>query len=268
MTIRREDAERLAEEIMETYGKELGESRGNFCEALMDPDKDDPPMFIDYDAGDLASAAPVMSFEEWKQQQAEKALEDAPEEALEEATEDVTIDSKVIGKCRGSRKILRRILILAATLILVLGLAVVAAEGVKLKKSTLHMEQDTGESTRIIDVDNAEFDVEDFRVTYVPEEYELVEDQIISGNLRWISYQVNEIEGIHVHIAKTDLFGANVDNERADREEVLVNDKQAYVFYDGDRNFIVWQMGDCTLDVTASLSREELIAIASHIYVN
>lgn len=264
MTIRREDAERLAEEIMETYGKELGESRSNFCEALMDPDKDDPPMFIDYDAGDLASAAPVMSFEEWKQQQAEKALE----EALEEAPEDVTIDSKVIESGRGSKRMLRRILILAATLILVLGLAVVAAEGVKLKKSTLHMEQDTGESTRIIDVDNAEFDVEDFRVTYVPEGYELVEDMVVGGNMKLFEYHSDERGGIQIHISKTNTFGANVDNERSGREEVLINDNQAYMFYDDKTGFVIWQIGDCTLDVSGRISQEELIEIASHIYVD
>lgn len=237
--VNREEAERLAEEFMMAFGKELGENRADFCEALMDPDREDPPMFVEDDGWNDE----VMDFAAWKKAQEEKAAH------------------------KGRKNKLRRIVILAAVVTLVMGLAMVAAEGVKLKKSTMTMQETPNESTKLIDEDKAKYDVSDFRVTYVPEGYELVEDRIISETTRRIIYQKDTGEGFKVHIIKTAKYGANVDNERAGREEVLVNDKQAYVFYDEEAGFIIWQVGDCTLDVFARLSKEELIEIAKQIYV-
>ena len=228
----REEAERLADEIMAAFGKELGEARADFCEALMDP------------------AEEVMSFAEWKKMQS----------GTDRETAEV--------RPAGGRRRMRRVVILAAVLILVMALAMVAAEGVKLKKSTLYMKDDVGESTRIIDISKAEFDVENFVVSYVPEGYELVEDEVVSKGVRKIKYEDAQSRGIKIHITKTSVFGANVDNEKAGSTEVLVNDKQAYIFYDDKTGFIVWQMGDCTIDVSARLGEEELIQLANKIYVD
>ena len=47
----------------------------------------------------------------------------------------------------------------------------------------------------------------------------------------------------------------------------MVNDNQAYLFDDGATRLIVWQMGDCTIDITADISEEELVMIARQIFI-
>ncbi|MBR3786679.1 MAG: DUF4367 domain-containing protein [Firmicutes bacterium] len=268
MMHKEKDAERMAEEIMQAFGKKLGEARADYCEALMDPDREDPPLFtederlmtidpdleawlagFDEDCGDgannLPPAAEILDFSQWKQ---------------------IQVDKEKIHKRRNGK--LRRVLILAAVLILMMSLVLAAAEGVKLKRSSMYMSEDAGNSTRIIDMDKAEFDVEDFNVTYVPEGYELVEDVVYNTFTRKLIFAKSKEERFQVIIAKTDNYGANVDNEKAGRKEVLVNDKQAYVFEDSNTGFILWQMGDCTLDIVGRLSEEELVEIASHVFVD
>jgi len=270
------DAERFADELLMAWGKELGEARASFCEALMDPNQPDPPMFIDETKRGFVQKGKTSAWDDWDDDWEEESYDDADDsgddwdlppaaKGLELLEGDRVSD---IPRHHGSRRVLRRVLILAATLILMLGLVMVAAEGVKLKKSSLHMEEYTGESTRIIDISKAELDVEDFNVTYVPEGYELVEDVLIGEYARMIKYQDKNDDVIKIHISKTDKFGTNVDNETTGRIEVLVNDKQAHLFDDGKTSFIVWQIGDCTLDITADISEEELVKIANHIFVN
>ncbi len=306
------EAERLADELLMAFGKELGQAREDYCAALMDPDRPDPPVFIDeekerhlqelrakhdwdlnwddvddldedllealdsLDEPDLTTAAETAKecgWEEWKNGDRGRWTEFG-EELHAGTWEPGITEWNGIEKMTerphkgGSHRRLRRALILAATLILVMGLAMVVAEGVKLKQSTMHMRETAGESTKITDIEKTKFNVEDFRVTYVPEGYELVEDVVVNEFIRKIKYENREDEGIKIHIAKTKQFGANVDNESVGRIEVLVNDNQAYLFDDGDASFIVWQIGDCTVDVKARLSEEELKQIASHIYVN
>lgn len=224
-------AERKAEELLMALGKELGESRAAFGEALMDENQPDPPMF--------------MTKEEW--------YADRP--MVVEYRE-----PRTTGK-------LRRVLILAAVLIFVMGIAVVSSDGVKLKKSTVHMEEKPAESTRIIDDTKKLYDLEDFQVGYVPEGYEQTEDHVSGDMLRLIEYYHGDVDKISIHIVKTDHYGLNIDNETAKREEVLVNDKQAYLFQDEKKSILVWQMGDCTIDLEGKLSRDELLSIAKNIYV-
>lgn len=224
-------AEEKAEELLMALGKELGERRAAFGEALMDDEQPDPPMF--------------MSKEAW--------FEGRPQ-------------PKEHRSCRITRK-KRRALILAAVLILVMGMAVVSSDGVKLNKSTVHMEETPEESTRIIDDTKKMYDLEDFQVGYVPEGYEVEFDELHGEFMRKIGYHDAEDNNIRIHIAKTDHYGFNVDNESAEREEVLVNDKQAYLFKDEKRIYLVWQLGDCTLDISGKISEEELISTAKHIFV-
>lgn len=224
-------AEEKAEELLMALGKELGERRAAFGEALMDDEQPDPPMF--------------MSKEAW--------FEGRPQ-------------PKEHRSCRITRK-KRRALILAAVLILVMGMAVVSSDGVKLNKSTVHMEENPEESTRIIDDTKKMYDLEDFQAGYVPEGYEVEFDEVHGEIMREIGYLDADGNYLAIHIIKTDHYEFNVDNESADREEVLVNDKQAYLFKDDITSTVVWQIGDCTIDVMARLSKEELIEIAKNIYV-
>ncbi len=224
-------AEQKAEELLMALGKELGERRVAFGEALMDEKQPDPPMF--------------MSKEEW--------FEGRPQPENHHR-------SRITGKRR-------RALILAAVLILVMGMAVVSSDGVKLNKSTVHMEENPEESTMIIDSTMAVYDLEDFQVGYVPEGYELEYDEIQGDFLREITHYDKDGNYLVIHIIKTDHYGSNIDNESAEREEVLVNDKQAYLFRDDKKTILVWQMGDCTLDISGKIPKEELISVAKHIFV-
>ena len=223
--------EEKAEELLMALGKELGESRAAFGEALLDENQPDPPMF--------------MTKEEWYAGQ--------------------SMDVEYQGR-RTTGK-LRRVLILAAVLIFVMGIAVVSSDGVKLKKSTVHMEENPAESTRIIDDTKRLYDLEDFQVGYVPEGYEQTEDHVSRDILRLIEYSHGDVNRIRIYIVKTEHYGFNIDNETAEREEMLVNDKQAYLFQDGEKSILVWQMGDCTIDLEGTLSKDELISVAKHIYV-
>lgn len=263
------DAEQTAEALLEALGKELGEARANFCEALMDPDQEDPPMFTDEGYWKFIDEYEVEDFESWKAARDGQAVSEprADEEAEAKEAEFKPVATDKV-RCGSGKRRRHLVLILVAVLILVLGVFAVAADGIKLKKCTLYMENDTGQSTRIVDIDKAEFDVEDFRVTYVPEGHELVEDEAFGDVSRMIKYEGENGDGIQIHIAKTEHFGANIDNETVNRNEVLINDKQAYLFVEKNKKILVWQMGDCTIDISARLSEEELIQIASHIFVD
>ncbi len=261
------DAERLADEIMMAFGKELGEARINFCEALMDPDREDPPMFVEEEDWNFRAGDEKAAGDNWDDDW-DDGWDLPPAAEKFENTEWKPIPVVTSRGGGRSKRRMRRALIVAAVLILIMGLALVAAEGVKLKKSTMHMRETTGESTKLTDIEKTKFDVDDFVVTYVPEGYELVEDVVVSDNIRKIRYDNDENDGIEIYIVKTAKYGANVDNEATKRVEVLVNDKQAYLFDDGKASFLIWQMGDCTVDIKGKIPEEELKQIAKYIFVN
>lgn len=247
------DAEQKAEELLMALGQELGRSRGEFGTALMDESKTDPPMLLE----DFDWEEDYANVYRWE-------LEDVfGEDELEEKLEEEIKDS--LKKSFKKRRVCRSF-ILTATLILVMGLMLVVAEGVKVKESTLYTEE-TEKSTRIIDQSKAIYDPADFYVSYVPEGYELVEDTVASGLVRLLGYSSNSGDDLRIHVTKTDQYGADVDNERGDMEPVHVNDKEAYLFRRNDTQFVVWQIGDCTVDVSGSLPREELLSVAASIYV-
>lgn len=229
------DAEQKAEELLMALGRELGESRVAFGEALMDEAKDDPPMFT---------------------------VQTPPHVLLEEGT-----DMELAARSKKSSRKVRRALLLAAALVLVLGLVVVSSEGVKLKENNLDMEPKASESTRIVDESKAEFNVADFYLGYVPEGYELAEDTATGDYVRRIRYRNNEGDRILVHIMKTEQYGTYVDNENSENETVLVNDKEAHFFEMDGQIFLVWQMGDCTIDITSYASREDTLELAEHLFV-
>jgi hypothetical protein len=94
----------------------------------------------------------------------------------------------------------------------------------------MHLRETPGESTFLIDQEQAFYDVKNFEVTYVPEGYELVEDVVLNDFVRRMKYQNETGDGIKIHIMKTEQFGANVDNERLVGTEVMVNGIQAHIF--------------------------------------
>ncbi len=166
---------------------------------------------------------------------------------------------------KANRSRSRRVLILAAVLILVMALAIVIADGVKLKKNHVAMEETPNESTRIIDESKQELDPADFVVGYVPEGYELESDEMLGEDIREITYVDENEDYVHIFIAKTNKYTSNVDNERLKKEEIIVNDRQAVLVSRGGYCYLIWQMGDCTVDLSTVLSKEDTKTIGQHI---
>lgn len=220
------NVEQKADEILEMIGKELGQNRADYMKALLDNDQPDPPFFL----------------------------------------EDTSIETPAPVKTKGSRRTLRRVLILAAVLIVMMGLVMVTSEGVRLKISSLFFNDEPG-STRIVDELNA-IDVTKVEVGYVPEGFELVNDEMLMEGYRVIGYQNLGCEKIILTLAKTDLYAYNVDNENFEAKEVKVNEHQAYMFNDNGQNIILWQVGDSTFQITGDIEDDELVKIAKNVLIN
>ena len=220
------DVEQKADEILEMIGKELGQNRADYMRALLDDDQPDPAFFV----------------------------------------EDSSIETPAPVKTKGSRRTLRRVLILAAVLIVMMGLVVVTSEGVRLKISSLFFNNEPG-STRIVDELNA-IDVSKVEVGYVPEGFEIVSDEMPVDGYRVITCQNKQMKGIVVLLAKTELYAYNVDNENFEAMEIKVNEHQAYIFNDSDQNIILWQVGDSTFQIAGDIGTDELVEIAKNVWIN
>lgn len=164
----------------------------------------------------------------------------------------------------GGKNRVRRALILAAVLVFVMGALAVTSEGVRLKLSSLFF-RDVPGSTKIVD-DVAEVDVSKVQVDYVPEGYELLADDVIGDFNRVINYNNGEKE-IVISITKTEMYAFNVDNDRMEGEPVKINDKEGHLFVTEGKHIIVWQIGDCTFQITTTLDEEDAVKIARHIYI-
>lgn len=166
---------------------------------------------------------------------------------------------------RKRRRVVRRAVILAAVLILMMGLVVVSSEGVRLKLSRLFFNDAPG-STKIMDDTNLVVDVSMVEVGYVPEGFEVVSDEIVGDVNRDIICS-DGIEQIIISILKTELYALNIDNERMEQKEILINDKQGYLFIDEQSYMSIWQLGDCTISITATVNEEEIIKLAENIFI-
>lgn len=166
---------------------------------------------------------------------------------------------------KGSRHPLRRIIILAAVLIAIMGMALVSSEAVRLKLSSLFF-KDSPVSTRIVDEVNA-IDVTKVKVGYVPEGFKLVSDEMPVEGYRIVGIQSTEDEVVMLTIVKTEKYTYDVDNEYLDVDEIMVNDKQGYTFEENGQNIVLWQIGDTTLQITSSLGEELLLEIAENVYI-
>lgn len=221
------DAEQKADEILEMIGKELGENRVNYMRALLDDEQPDPKLFAEDDSSEIT--APVIS--------------------------------------KGSRHTLRRVLILAAVLIVMMGLVVVTSEGVRLKLSGFFFDEGQN-NTRVFDDSRLKVDVSKVELGYVPEGFGLLSDELLMDGYRMIVYQSISSESITIMMSKTELYSYNVDNENFKHEEVKINEHQAYLFNDNDQNIILWQVGDSTFQITADLGTDELVEIAKNVWIN
>lgn len=234
--------EARVDEIFKAFAYELGENTAAYARAVLDENQPDPSIFVD-DTETRAEATDA------------DCRDKAP------AVENLGF------KPHRSRRILRRTLILAAALILIMGLFVVTSEGVRLKLTSL-IYGENPESTRIIDDSNLIVDLEKVQLGYVPEGFEVVSDEMFMDVERRIDYRNEEDVSIILYVTRTEQYAYNVDNEQNSSETITINDKEGRLFYDGMLNTIIWQSGDCTFDVTSTLGAECLIEIARMITLN
>ena len=155
---------------------------------------------------------------------------------------------------QGHRKIrLKRVLVLAAVLVLLMGLAVVSSEGAR-KQFFGFLQNDKEGHTELKfvgDEENAS-GLPDFELGYVPGGFELY-DATDDGVCKEIRYLGNEKgERISCTIYKNRTYSAGFDTETHERKEVMVNTSQGLLFYGESDCMLVWQVGDYTFDLLTS----------------
>lgn len=215
--------------IFAAFAKQLGDNTAAFASAFLDEEQPDPPLFMN-------------------------------EVEIPEA------ERKTVAP-KGSRRLLRRTLILVAVLVLIMGLAVVTSEGVRLKVSSLIF-GNAPDSTRLIDDSSLVVDLEKVELGYVPEGFEVESDEMIDDMYRVFCLENKMSDSILFSVTKTEGYVNNVDNERSGNEDVLINDKQGYYFTTNKRNSIIWQIGDCTFQLTSNLDKADLLLIAKQIVLH
>lgn len=164
------------------------------------------------------------------------------------------------------RKIsLRRMLILAAVLIILMGLFVTSVTGVREK--VLNLFSQKGEvSTELSSLENRQFEgqVPEIEPGYLPEGYELVSESN-EGFLFSKLYVANERENIYLSVQESESFSVSVDNETTKQELTRVNVYQAQLFYRDGESYIVWQVGDYIIDIAGTVPKEEMMKIAESV---
>jgi len=238
------DLEQRAEDILRAFAMEMGNNNEKFVRAVLDENQPDPPLFL----------------EEETPLETESGAEITPsvpaEEELPTGFTPVTP--------RRSRKILRRTLILAAVLILMMGLVVCTSEGVRLKLSSLFFGDAPG-STRVLDDSNLVVDLEKVELGYVPEGFEVVSDEMVLDFERRIEAKNDVGSIIIMHMIKNEQYVYNIDNEYTAETKILINDREAYCFNNGDETFIMWQIGDSTFQLTSTIDKQILVEVAKKI---
>lgn len=165
------------------------------------------------------------------------------------------------------RKIrLKRILVLVAVLVLLMGLAVVSSEGAR-KQFFGFLQNDKEGHTELKFVGDEEHasGLPDFELGYVPEGFELY-DATDDGVCKEIAY-LGEEKGQRIicTIQKSSVYSAGIDTETHERKDVMVNTSQGLLFYGESDCMLVWQVGDYTFDLLTSFSEKETLEVARSI---
>lgn len=226
MIDKNQPAEKIAEDILESYAEELISTRSKYYDALEDETKPMPDLFAD---------------------------------ELQEERQFISPARKIRFK---------RFVILVAVLVLLLGLALISAEGVKKNMFNFFQKDHAGHTDLTYIGESKEGEgFPDFQITKIPKGYKLV-DETDLGEALLISYSNNHEKYIELSIWNTESYSTSVDNDTSIRKEVTINANQGYAFYDENDCLIIWQVGDFTLNLFTNLSLEDTLAIARSIVVN
>ncbi|MEY8367030.1 DUF4367 domain-containing protein [Anaerovoracaceae bacterium 41-7] len=160
---------------------------------------------------------------------------------------------------------MKRAMILAAILILMMGLFITSVTGVSERIFNYFAEKGSV-STEIKPLEQPDTtgELPNFELTYLPEGYILSsEDYEETGNSKL--YVPDENQYIYMTEQLSSTYAAGVDNETMQGETTRVSIYQAQVYYDDNMSYIVWQVGDYTLDVIGTVSKDEIRKIAESV---
>ncbi|MEY8368717.1 DUF4367 domain-containing protein [Anaerovoracaceae bacterium 42-11] len=178
---------------------------------------------------------------------------------------EIPLYAEPMQKKRSARKRMRTIMILVAVLIMMMGLFVTSVTGVRERIFNYFAEKGSV-STQIKPFEQSDSTgkLPNFELTYLPEGYSLSsEDYEKSVNSKM--YVSDENKYIYMTVRPSSTYAASVDNETMQGETTRVSIYQAQVYYDGNMSYIVWQVGDYTLDVIGTVSKDEIRKIAESV---
>ena len=160
---------------------------------------------------------------------------------------------------------LKRVLILVAVLVLLMGLAVVSSEGARKQFFGFFLNDKEGHTeVKFLGDEESASGLPDYELGYVPEGFKLYE-VTDDGVCKEISYLGKEKQRMILTVSKADRHAFSVDNDTFERKEVTVNGCQAFLFYDESECLLAWQNGDYVLELLSTCSEKEVLKIAQHI---
>ncbi len=178
---------------------------------------------------------------------------------------EIPLYAKPIQKKRSARKRMRTIMILVAVLIMMMGLFVTSVTGVRERVFNYFAEKGSV-STQIkpIEQPGTAGELPNFEPVYLPEGYSLSseDNEEVENSKLYVS---DKNKYIYMTVQLSSTYAASIDNETMHGEVSRVNIYQAQVYYDDNMSYIVWQIGDYTLDVAGTVSKDEVIKIAESI---
>lgn len=178
---------------------------------------------------------------------------------------DIPLYAKPVQKKWSARKRLKRTMILVAVLIMIMGLFITSVTGVSERIFNFFAEKGSV-STQIKPLEQPDNigKLPNFELSYLPEGYELSSEdceEAVNSKL----YVSDGSKYIYMTVRPSNTYAASVDNETMQGETTRVNIYQAQVYYDDSMSYIVWQVGDYTLDVIGTISKDEIQKIAESV---
>lgn len=176
---------------------------------------------------------------------------------------EIPLYAEPIKQKRFGRKRKKLFIILVAVLIMMMGLMISSVTGVNEK--IFHYFAEKGSvSTEIrpFEQTDSEEELPQFELSYLPEGYRLSSEGY-NGVTNSKLYESDGNKYISMSVQHSSTYSASVDNETMQGEMTRVNIYQAQVYYDDNMSYIVWQIGDYTMDIIGTVSKEEIIKIAA-----
>lgn len=169
---------------------------------------------------------------------------------------------------------MRRIIILVAALILLLGLALISSEGAEkqaFRFSVNDYEDRTdlgylGGESGADGKAQAHIEAPDFVLGYIPEGYSLSKKDYNDRVFR-CTYANSEGESFSLLACGSQYYNASVFDESLTSEEIMINSHQGLAFYDSQNCIIIWEMGPYTLTLSTNLNVEESLKVARKIFM-